>query len=502
MRDHPSCLGKKITTRAAVISVHETDQAIPSGADGGALAALDRFRQGFYDCLTRRADTLFELADAVLCAPGPVTSLVELSLAGEHRRGHGSLYDSVNAGRVEVDRLHNLVACQQIPRDIDGRIVLAVDVSAWLRPGADTSPERAFCHTYTRGGGKQMIPGWPYSFVAALEPGRGSWTALLHVRRLTPEDDDTAVSAAQLRTVVTGLITAGRWRAGDPSIWILADSGYHGTRLAVLLADLPVRLVVRMRANRVLRFPAPPRTPGQIGCPPRHGQRFRFDDVTTWPPPAHRATTVTRRYGDALAQCWHGLHATLTRRDGWGGHTGRLPVVAGTVIRVRVDRLPGRTGPTPMWLWCSDPGLDAATMDRAWQLFLRRFDLEHTFRFIKQALGWTRPRLRDPVAADRWTWLVLAAYTQLRLARPVVEDQRRAWERKPPAEPDRLSPVRVRRGFRCVRARMAVPARAPKPSRPGPGRPPGTRDTRRARRYTPGKKAVAVTRKAAKRKKS
>jgi hypothetical protein len=214
LSDHASCLGKKITTRAAVISVHETDPTHATGASGEALTALARFRQGFHDCLTRRADTLFELTDALLCAPGPVTSLVELSMASEHRRGHGSLYDGLNAGRIDLDRLHNLVACQQVPRDGDGRIVLAVDVSAWLRPGADTSPDRAFCHTYTRGGGKQMVPGWPYSFIAALEPGRSSWTALLHAQRLAPDDDDTAVSAAQLRTVVTGQVSQQHGQAG------------------------------------------------------------------------------------------------------------------------------------------------------------------------------------------------------------------------------------------------------------------------------------------------
>jgi len=45
--------------------------------------------------------------------------------------------------------------------------------------------------------------------------------------------------------------------------------------------------------------------------------------------------------------------------------------------------------------------------------FLRRFDIEHTFRLLKQTLGWTAPRLRDP-AADRWTWIAIAAHTQLR----------------------------------------------------------------------------------------
>ena len=75
------------------------------------------------------------------------------------------------------------------------RIVLAVDVSNWLRPDAATSPDRAFCHTYAhhRAGQAQMIPGWPYSFVCALEAGATSWTALLEVVRLHPDDDATLV---------------------------------------------------------------------------------------------------------------------------------------------------------------------------------------------------------------------------------------------------------------------------------------------------------------------
>jgi hypothetical protein len=46
-----------------------------------ALRVLSGFRREFYDCLTLRADALFELTDAVLCVAGPVTSLPELSLA-------------------------------------------------------------------------------------------------------------------------------------------------------------------------------------------------------------------------------------------------------------------------------------------------------------------------------------------------------------------------------------------------------------------------------------
>ena len=64
----------------------------------------------FHACLTARADELSELADAVLCADGPVRDLAGLSLAPEHRRGHGALYDAVNHGRVDIGRLRRSLA--------------------------------------------------------------------------------------------------------------------------------------------------------------------------------------------------------------------------------------------------------------------------------------------------------------------------------------------------------------------------------------------------------
>ncbi len=72
---------------------------------------------------------------------------------------------------------------------------------------------------------------------------------------------------------------------------------------------------------------------------------------------------------------------------------------------------------------------------------------------MKRTLGWTVPKVRYADTADLWTWLIIAAHTQLRLARPLAEDLRRPWER--PAEPRRLTPARVRRGFRHLRANTA-----------------------------------------------
>jgi hypothetical protein len=191
------------------------------------------------------------------------------------------------------------------------------------------------------------------------------------------------------------------------------------------------------------------------------------------------------RYGTAEASSWDRLHPRLTRRTCWIDHAGDLPVIEGTLIRLQVEHLPGERNPKPVWLWCSVIGAAADDVNRWWRAFLRRFDLEHTFRLFKQTLGWTRPKIRTPQAADRWTWLIITAHTQLRLARPLVADLRRPWER--PTAPQRLTPARVRRGFRNLRPKTTLPASAPIPTRPGPGRPPGSRNRRPAPRHDVGK---------------
>jgi hypothetical protein len=460
----------------------------PQPEAGRARGLLAAFRMQLHRCLGRRRDCLFELADAVLCRQARVHMLAELSLEPECHRGHGGVYDAVNAGQVDIARLRWSLACLPLPAWEDGRIRLTVDVSNWLRPDAETSPQRLFCHCYARGrGNAQMIPGWPYSLVAALEPGRTSWTRPLDAVRLGPEDEATGVTAAQVRGVVQRLITAGHWRGGGPDIQVIFDAGYDLTKLAWLLRDLPVEVLGRLRSDRVMYFPAPPRLAGTNGRPLRHGAALKLADPQTWPAPAVTTVTQTTRYGSAATMTWGRLHQRLAARAGWEGHNGELPVVEGTLLRLQVDHLPGNRSPDPLWLWSSRAGTTAEEVNRCWQAFLRRFDIEHTFRFFKQILGWTRPKLRDPAAADRWTWLILAAYTQLWLARHLADDIRLPWQR--PCAPGRLTPARVRHGFRGIHATLPRLTSAPKPGKPGPGRPPGSKNRRPATRHDVGKTA-------------
>ena len=158
---------------------------------------------------------------------------------------------------------------------------------------------------------------------------------------------------------------------------MIFDAGYDVTRLAWLLADLPVELLGRLRSDRVMWLPAPPRQPGTNGRPRKHGRELALSDPAACPDPAghhqHGDHPVRHRRGRRLGPA----HPRLTHRAAWPDHDGPLPVIEGTLIRLQVDHLPGDRDPKPVWLWWSRTGAAPGEVDRCWQSFLRRFDLEH-----------------------------------------------------------------------------------------------------------------------------
>ena len=74
-----------------------------------SIAQLQTFRAQLHACFFRRADALFELGDALLCAEA-VPSLPHLSLEPVHQRGWGSVYAAVARGDVDAERLRDLLA--------------------------------------------------------------------------------------------------------------------------------------------------------------------------------------------------------------------------------------------------------------------------------------------------------------------------------------------------------------------------------------------------------
>ncbi len=440
-------------------------------SDQGRVELAD-LRDELRRCFLSWGDALFELCDAALCAPGPVGSVPSLSLEPVFRRSHGSLYKALARGRVDEDRLRRLLVRR---RPTDWPLVFAVDASVWDRCDAECSPERGFYYSASKhSAGQPIVAGWSYQWIAQLNWAPDSWTAPLDARRVRPSEHPSDATIDQVRRFVDVL---------GPTTAVplfCFDAGYDPIAIGEGLKDVRAQIVVRIRADRVFYEDPPPRRSGAIGRPRRHGRRLKLSEPRTIGVPDAEFNATDSRYGTVWVRAWHGVHPRITGRSGgrWDGEH-LPPIVRGSVIRVDVEHLPKRDAreKKTLWLWWSGPG--EPDLDLCSRGYLRRFDLEHTYRFTKSTLGWTTPSLRMPEQADRWTWLIVAAYTQLRLGRGLVEDLRLPWER--PLDPALLTPARVRRGFRRLRATIGTPARPPKSDMAGPGRPKGSRTGPRQR---------------------
>jgi hypothetical protein len=403
-----------------------------------ALARLQAFRAGLHACCTRRADALLDLADALLSAPGPVASLPQLSLEPAHRRGWGSTYAALACGRIDAERLRDLLVGCLPPAD---PLVFAVDVTAWPRCDAECSPERGlYDHPSRHSAGQPIVAGWAFQWVCQLGFARDSWTAPVDARRLHPLDDTDHSAAGQVRALLA------RLPAGGPVPWLVFDAGYDPAQSSLDLAEARVAVLVRLRSDRCLDADPPPRPPGAGGRPRRHGAKFACADPATWPAPTATLACTDQQYGTVTVAAWAGLHPKQHRHPGHGSRRPR-PIVRGTILRVQVERVPAKTRPPKvLWLWWAGPAGCELDLDLAWRAYVRRFDLEHTVRFAKQTLGWTTPRPRHPEQADRWTWLVLPATPSC--AWPVSSSATSGCRGSGPARPASCPPTGSAGGFR------------------------------------------------------
>jgi hypothetical protein len=317
------------------------------------LVRLGAFRDQLHACFTRRADALFELGDALLCQPTPFLSLPHLSLEPAHQRGWGSTYAALVCGRIDTERLRDLLVRFLPPAD---PLVFAVDVTTWPRCDAECSPERGYYyHPSRHSAGQPIITGWAFQWITQLSFDRDSWTAPVDARRLHPLDDTDQTAATQIRALLA------RLPAGEPVPWFVFDGGYGSAQLTLDLAEVPVAVLVRLRSDRCFYADPPPRPPGATGRPRRHGAKFAFADPATWPAPTATLHTSDDQYGTVTVTCWAGLHPKQQRHPGHGSR-GPRPIVRGTIIRVQVERVPARTHPPKvLWLWWAGPGTSTWT---------------------------------------------------------------------------------------------------------------------------------------------
>jgi hypothetical protein len=313
--------------------------------------------------------------------------------------------------------------------------------------------------------GDAVAAGWAFQWLARLSFAPDSQTTPQDMARAGVRDDATAKAAAMIIAHAARLRAAGETRIP----LYVPGGGYDEAPLTWDLRDHleKVQILVRVRNDRVLyRDPAP--EPPRRGRPRKHSaDRSECKDPATWGAPDRELSLQDEQYGHVSVMSRGGLHPRLYCRGRFAGFKAS-PVIRCHLVRVTVTRLPGgRKAPGPLWLWRAGPG--TPDPDLIWRAYLHRFDIEHTYRFAKHGLGWDKAALRYPRQVSRWTWLVIAALTQLRLARPAAEDHRQRWERR--RAQGKLTPPRQRSplcpSFQLRHAGYREPPGGPSPPRPG-----------------------------------
>lgn len=413
------------------------------------LNKLIAFRQAAYDCLGPTRDALFELGDAVLLTPS-VHSLAELSLSPVFRRQWPSVYAALADGKPDPSGLLRLYV-EQLPTR--ARPVLAGDHTAWSRPKAYTLRDRTVEHQPTAVPGNRPITlGQGYSTLVWVPELQGSWALPLLHERIASDDTPIQRASQQLRQVCK-LLTQ------RPVA--LYDAEYGCAPFVLATADIAADKLMRLRPN-VCLYGAP--VYKGRGRRPDHGAKFKLGDATTWDSPLATHETTDPPLGRLRVRVWRDKHLRKAPKQKlWVFYVERLDA--------------GGTRRDPKGLWLAWHGEDPPALLDTWRLYLRRFAVDHWYRFAKQRLHWTVPHLSTPERSACWSDLIALLTWQLWLARPIVADQPLPWQKPQPTPP----PGRVRQGLAGVLAVIGTPTQAPKRRGKAPGWPKGRVRKRRER---------------------
>lgn len=422
------------------------------------LNTLNEFRHGIYGCFGNGKDALFNLVDA-LASEAEARSFPELSLSPFFERSWASLYEALEDGQIDAERLREvLVNFAPLPQA--GEIVfLGIDTSNLYRPEAKTASDRTLVPLANLPKNTHAAsPGWVMSHVVLLPTQAGQGTYVLDTVRVKSSELATDVAARQLRAVVTLLVARGLHPI------ILGDRWYACAPFLTRMSDVDASELLRVKSNRVFYRPAPERVPGQIGASRKDGDRFQCKDESSHGEPDATWEGIDAKGARIEVRCWRHLHLRTAR---W---------VEVSLIQIIRHGASGKAR-DPKISWFVWKGEQAAPLAQISPTYRLRYSHEHGYRFDKQELLWDVPRLSTPERTECWTWVVACTHNLLVLARPLVDACYRPWETRREV----LTLAQVRRAMPTLLHELGTPARAPQRRGKAPGRAKGFHPTPRTR---------------------
>src|SRR5437016_8498529 len=198
-----------------------------------------------YTCFGNAKDALFNLVDALASEAGE-SLFPELSFSPFFERTWASLYEALEDGQIDAQRLRQLFV-DFAPLPQAGEVVfLGVDTSNLYRPEAETAEDRTLVPMANLPKNTHAAsPGWVMSHVVLLPKQASQGTFVLDTARVRSTELATEVAARQLRAVVALLVARGLHPI------ILGDRWYACAPFLARLADVEAASLLRVKSNRV-----------------------------------------------------------------------------------------------------------------------------------------------------------------------------------------------------------------------------------------------------------
>lgn len=433
------------------------------------LSTLEQYRHDIYRSFQRAKAALFNTVDALI-SETQAQSFPELSQSPSFQRRWHSLYEAFEDGLINVESLRKTFVKYLPTPSVGKRLILGIDVTPIERPFSHTSPDRTVMpmhnipHT-TPKKSTALTFGWKYSTLTVLPEHPSSWVCILDQQRVASGTTDIQVAVEQLKQIVPRL---------SERPLVLLDRGYPSHWLWCQCSGLLIDLLGRIKSNQCFYKPAPPHT-GKAGRPRLDGAKLKPSDPSTQSNPDH-SWDGTDKKGHPVRICWwKNMHVKDAR---W------LDLTIIQIIRPQALN----TERDPRVSWFVYQGEEPAEgLAQVALLYGLRFSQEHGYRFDKQALLWTAPRLRTPEQFDRWSHIVAIVHNHIVFARDLVKAELRPWENKH-REP---TPQQVRRGLVKILSQLGTPVHPPKPRGNPKGRKKGT-VVRKATRFPVVRKTAKV----------
>lgn len=241
-----------------------------------------------------------QLCDARVREP-QARSLPELSLSAFFERRWPSVYEALQDGRINTERLRQVFVQTLIEsQSIDQPVWLGIDSSGMERLEANSSRDRGMIYVPNMPHATRPVSaGWQFSTVMLLPEHPSSWVGVLEQRRISTEQTAIEVSIEQRRAVLPQI---------SRRLIVLADRCYAVGRFVCACRELHCCALIRLKRNRKLYHAAPPRKPKQRGAPCKDGALFQGTRPETQGPADAQWEGTDEQGKRVVVSCWKHLH--------------------------------------------------------------------------------------------------------------------------------------------------------------------------------------------------